>query len=213
LIAHSMGGLDSRHAISALGYGDRVATLTTISTPHRGALGADAALGLTSFAPSIVVNALANLYGWIVSDVEADPEFRAALRSISEAHSAAFNAAHPDDPRVGYRSYAGISNVAGIRGFRDLDACAGRVLFDRRSRDIMDPLLVPIAAITAHGFELRSNDGLVTVESAIWGDFRGCIGADHADQVGEIGDRTANRTGFEFISFYAELAEELASIR
>jgi triacylglycerol lipase len=36
LIAHSMGGLDARFLISHLGMADRVASLTTIATPHRG---------------------------------------------------------------------------------------------------------------------------------------------------------------------------------
>jgi len=36
ILAHSQGGLDARILISRDGYGDRVATLTTIATPHRG---------------------------------------------------------------------------------------------------------------------------------------------------------------------------------
>jgi triacylglycerol lipase len=36
IIAHSKGGLDSRYAISSLHMGDKVASLTTISTPHHG---------------------------------------------------------------------------------------------------------------------------------------------------------------------------------
>jgi triacylglycerol lipase len=36
LVAHSMGGLDARYAISRLGLGERVASLITIGTPHRG---------------------------------------------------------------------------------------------------------------------------------------------------------------------------------
>lgn len=36
LIAHSKGGLDARYLLSSLGYGDRAASLTTISTPHHG---------------------------------------------------------------------------------------------------------------------------------------------------------------------------------
>jgi triacylglycerol lipase len=36
LIAHSMGGLDSRYLISRLGMAERVLTLTTLGTPHRG---------------------------------------------------------------------------------------------------------------------------------------------------------------------------------
>src|SRR5436853_124587 len=36
IVAHSMGGLDARYAISRLGLADRVASLTTIATPHLG---------------------------------------------------------------------------------------------------------------------------------------------------------------------------------
>lgn len=46
IIAHSMGGVDARYAISKLGLGARVASLTTIGTPHRGTPLADAAARL-----------------------------------------------------------------------------------------------------------------------------------------------------------------------
>ncbi|MFQ5479337.1 MAG: esterase/lipase family protein [Candidatus Binatia bacterium] len=36
IIAHSMGGLDARYALARLGLSRRVASLTTIATPHRG---------------------------------------------------------------------------------------------------------------------------------------------------------------------------------
>lgn len=36
VIAHSMGGIDARYAVSMLGLGDRVASVVTIGTPHRG---------------------------------------------------------------------------------------------------------------------------------------------------------------------------------
>ncbi|TVR01010.1 MAG: hypothetical protein EA398_10840 [Deltaproteobacteria bacterium] len=36
LIAHSQGGLDGRVLVSAMGWHDRVASLTTVATPHRG---------------------------------------------------------------------------------------------------------------------------------------------------------------------------------
>jgi triacylglycerol lipase len=41
LIAHSMGGLDARHMIAHLSMGERVRSLTTICTPHRGSYLAD----------------------------------------------------------------------------------------------------------------------------------------------------------------------------
>ncbi|MBI5069379.1 MAG: alpha/beta fold hydrolase [Deltaproteobacteria bacterium] len=36
LLAHSMGGLDARHAIARLGLAPRVAALVSVGTPHRG---------------------------------------------------------------------------------------------------------------------------------------------------------------------------------
>jgi triacylglycerol lipase len=41
IIAHSMGGLDARHMIVDSGMAERVATLTTIGTPHHGSPVAD----------------------------------------------------------------------------------------------------------------------------------------------------------------------------
>ncbi|MCC6646004.1 MAG: hypothetical protein IT374_10590 [Polyangiaceae bacterium] len=45
IIAHSMGGLDVRHAVAHLGLGPRVASLVTVAAPHRGTPLAD--LGLS----------------------------------------------------------------------------------------------------------------------------------------------------------------------
>lgn len=46
LIAHSMGGLDARYAITHLGLAKQVAALITIGTPHRGTPLADLGTGL-----------------------------------------------------------------------------------------------------------------------------------------------------------------------
>lgn len=45
IIAHSMGGLDARMMIVDLGMADKVASLTTIGTPHLGTVLADRVLG------------------------------------------------------------------------------------------------------------------------------------------------------------------------
>lgn len=45
LVGHSMGGLDSRYAVSMLGLHEQVATVTTVGTPHRGSPVADVVLG------------------------------------------------------------------------------------------------------------------------------------------------------------------------
>jgi triacylglycerol lipase len=86
VIAHSMGGLDARWAISRLGAGDRVASLVTIGTPHRGTPMAD----LAASAPARLVRAAAAAVG---ATSEAFDWLTAAGAAREEL---------PDDPRVFY---------------------------------------------------------------------------------------------------------------
>ena len=211
ILAHSMGGLDSRELISVLGYGDRVASLTTISSPHRGTRVADVALRLMPGSADDAINALASAWGRTYSTVAQDSHLRDAMSALAESNAARFNAAHPNDTRVYYQSWAGVSSVLGVPNPKDFEACEGRFLTYRKRRDAMDALLVPVAGIVAHGTELRPNDGLATVESAKHGTFRGCIPADHLDQVGQIKDtRRDTRTGFDHLRFYRTVAFDLA---
>jgi hypothetical protein len=49
------------------------------------------------------------------------------------------------------------------------------------------------------------------VASARWGNFRGCIPADHYDVVGQIGHNTRDPvTGFDAARFWAFVASDLA---
>ncbi len=83
LIAHSMGGLDARYWISRLGGADKVASLTTLATPHHG----------TSLAD------------YLTSRLSPFRLF-AGVHDLTRRHMQGFNEAVPDDPRVVYRSYA-----------------------------------------------------------------------------------------------------------
>ena len=58
IIAHSMGGMDARYMIVRLGMADRVATLTTIGTPHLGTSFADWGL---AHEGDVVIAALENV--------------------------------------------------------------------------------------------------------------------------------------------------------
>ena len=92
LIAHSMGGLDSRYMISHLGMAERVRSLTTLGTPHRG----------TAFAD------------WGIRRVErlVKPFFdllglsREAFHDLTTASCREFNEKTPDAPGVRYFSVA-----------------------------------------------------------------------------------------------------------
>ncbi|MCA8981013.1 MAG: hypothetical protein KDC14_13380, partial [Planctomycetes bacterium] len=55
-----------------------------------------------------------------------------------------------------------------------------------------------------------ASDGMIAVESAKWGDFRGCVPADHYDVIGQIGDRGPDPiSGFDAANFYVNIAADL----
>jgi triacylglycerol lipase len=97
VIAHSMGGLDARYAISRLGLKDRVASIVTIGTPHRGTPVADLGAGIV---PAGVSRALSK-----VLDVRA-------LHDLTTDSLERFNREVPDAPGVAYCSVVGRSALS-----------------------------------------------------------------------------------------------------
>jgi triacylglycerol lipase len=96
VVAHSMGGLDARWAISQLGMGKRIASLTTIGTPHRGTPLAD--LGDELLKRSGLGAAL-----------RAIGLPLAALQDLTTARLEALAAALPEDPAVAYGCVVGVA--------------------------------------------------------------------------------------------------------
>jgi triacylglycerol lipase len=94
IIAHSMGGLDARYAITKLGLATRVASLTTIGTPHRGTPLAD--IG-TALGDKLKLRGLLEKLGLATG----------AFYDLTTANMQAFNDAVPDAPGILYGSYAG----------------------------------------------------------------------------------------------------------
>jgi triacylglycerol lipase len=92
LIAHSMGGLDSRYMVSRLNMAERVLTLTTLGTPHRGTAFAD--WGIRNVAP--FVGPFFNLLGLS----------QQAFHDLTIASCRRFNEEVPDAPNVRYFSVA-----------------------------------------------------------------------------------------------------------
>ena len=64
IIAHSMGGLDARHMIVDKGMAERVASLTTIGTPHLGTVLADHVIDHGGFVIQEGLRACVNLDGF-----------------------------------------------------------------------------------------------------------------------------------------------------
>jgi triacylglycerol lipase len=226
IVAHSMGGLDARYVVAKLSapdgtpYASLVASVTTISTPHRGSAIADAALAVMPTLASPVINALAGLWAttFTSADLAEGSDVRAAMTSLSEAHADAFNADVPNAPGVFYQSWAGVTNETSRQlSAKQLAACEGQIeTFEQRSDNLLDhgalesAQLMASAPIVAHGLGDAGdpNDAFVRVESAKWGVFHGCIPGDHMD---EVGQRTGSGqpdpvTRFDHIAFYRRLA-------
>ena len=195
LLGHSQGGIDSRAVVATHGYGDRVSALVTIASPHRGTYITDLALGLAPGGVEAALGFLLNFVGAVSAQQKSDAE--ASFYSLSEHYMQdEFNPTNPDDPRVKYISYTG----------RTCNAAAF-LIPGNDCHDLVDPLIGLGYALlqVARG----DNDGLVTVDSAKWGDYRGEMIADHIDEVGQLLGITD--LDFDHLVFYTDLARDLSA--
>jgi triacylglycerol lipase len=204
LVGHSQGGLDARilAGSNGLAYGDRIASVTTIATPHRGTRLTDAALGLLAGAPKADVDALTDALLKLLQktfyEVQTDPNLREQLVTLSQKQQlTVFNPKYVDDPRVTYASYAGRTNLQS--GLFD---CSAKFPNEPLRLDPANPAFLPTASLLAGPLN-HSNDGLVTVESAKWGTFMQCVPADHLKQVGVLSLSQKNLvSGFDHREFF-----------
>lgn len=179
IIAHSMGGLDSRTLIAGnlngLSAPGRIKSLTTVSTPHRGSPVADLLAGpkpdgLRRLAYEMISHAI-GLLG-VATGALANLTTEAASRVPDAAQS---------HPHIRYRSY-----FASGRPGR-LPTCLALL-----------PTHHHIHAVTG-----QENDGVVALDSAKYGDFQQPFWpCDHVDMIGHNLD-TADLGLFQFDHFAA----------
>jgi triacylglycerol lipase len=180
IIGHSMGGIDARYLVSRLGFGERVASVTTIGSPHRGTTLADLALAASGPDAYAAADLLLRALGYSLS----------AVRELSVANMRdVFNPQTPDDPRVRYFAYGGRADPLG------------------RSGNILAPYFVPTWA-ALHVTE-GDNDGLVSVSSSRWGEYRGTLTADHLDEIGWLFGITDH---FDHLELYRGIARDLRAL-
>ena len=196
LIGHSQGGLDSRYVASQLDVDSRVRSVTTVSTPHRGAATADVihnlveSSSITLALVDVLFDELAGFYG-----LSSDQDIVAQMYQLTGEASDRFNLDVPDRPDVAYFSWAGRTC-----DLLDLVCQAGN------QGEIVTPLMATTHLITS--LLEGDNDGLVSISSAKWGTYLGEMPADHLDEVGLLPGTTA--FAFDHLEFYLDDAARLA---
>ncbi len=188
IIGHSHGALYTRYAITNLGLSPFVQSYTSIAGPHKGMALADL---LVSKTPSSIQQSVSEKLNFIFACFfgDTDPDSLANAYDVTRGYMRdVFNPGTPDMPDIYYQSWA-----AKVRY-----ACPNKVL---------EPtwlLLLP---------QEGENDGLVSVESAKWGEFQGAEagtwwspGCDHLAVIGHLFGVTP---GFNAPDFYVDIVSGL----
>jgi triacylglycerol lipase len=185
IIAHSKGGIEARYMISRLDMANKVASLTTLATPHRGSSLANWVFEKAEEKNALkisekVLKALAEWQG------DASPEILPAFRQMTPEAMQEFNQRVPDAPQVYYQSYGGVINGKPYGMWNDF------------KRKIIEEREGP-------------NDGVVSQKSFEWSNFRGIVTSASGQSVShhEIIGLT-NISDFDAPAFFVSIAEDLA---
>lgn len=184
IIAHSKGGIDSRYLIWRYDFGDKVASLTTVSTPHHGAEVADL-IAAQEILYSKSIKHVLEVFGTLSGD--ENPDLYAVLYQLTTASMEAFNRRIPMDDRVYYQSLYSVMH----NGFDDL------LYFHTYSY---------IKKTTG------PNDGLVSEKSTIWGNHSVKIvnqGISHSEII-DIKKKTI--AGLDIPSLYIDIVHGLSGM-
>ena len=184
IIAHSKGGLDARYVISALGMSEYVASLTTMNTPHRGCRFIDKACKLPEGLFRLISRVVNSIFRRLG---DKNPDFYSTIHQFATPASEEFNRCVPDMPGIYYQSYASKMKHMGSDSLLSLPYL----------------MIRPLEG---------DNDGLVSVSSAMWGNYRGALqnknrrGISHGDI---IDLKREDYRGFDVVETYISIVSDL----
>ncbi|MCC5914229.1 MAG: alpha/beta fold hydrolase [Balneolaceae bacterium] len=160
VIAHSMGGLDMREAITNLGIDSSVASLTTIATPHHGTSLADIVLT----APDTLKGKLSEWMDWLGESIfpSSKSDATAAVEQLSCDYVR--NEFNPNTPDIEGVKYFSVSAAVG-----------------KGTGHPLSPIYRPQNQLIYQREGL--NDSFVTIESAIWGKHLETQPISHLEQI------------------------------
>lgn len=183
VVAHSMGGLDMRYAITKLGIGDSVASLTTIATPHRGTSLAELVLN----SPDTIREKLVAFVDWFGESIFPSTKSNAvaAVQQLTRDYvTKEFNSTIPDTNGIQYFSYSAAVGKGTGHPLHPIYRIQNQLIFQHEG----------------------INDSFVTDDSARWGKHLGTLPISHLEQI-EIQVKDDRKPLVE--KFWKELAENL----
>jgi len=183
IIAHSKGGLDSKYLITDLGMEDKVASLTTLCTPHRG---------------SIIATKILKFPKWMLKFAAFWIDFWYRLGGDKKPNS--------------YEVCKELKKIDNINdeamNISDKVYCQS---FSTTLKKSKDDFVMGIPLMFSHYFQEQSTDGVVSKDSSIFGDYKGeCI--DDSISHTQIVDFMANKKKRQKVyAFYSALCKDLSN--
>ena len=184
IIAHSKGGLDSKYMITRLGMEDKVASLTTLCTPHKGSIIASKIWELPMPIKKIIAFSIDMFYCLFLGDKHPD-----SIRACQQLRAVD---ASEETLQFSYKVYCQ-SYSTGIS-------------------DMKDCFIMGLPMKLQHHFEIHDNDGVVAEHSARFGRYRGkCldIPVSHV-QIIDLFSKKEQKE--QIYSFYKEVCSDLSKM-
>lgn len=162
VICHSKGGIDLRYAIGELGVQDKIASITMINSPNHGSKTVDVLYDIFGDGLFKFLSVFVNFWFRLLGDKK--PDFYRTTTQFRASYMEEFNKKYPLAESIPTQSFAGKMK----NPFSDITMFLLNIIISRVE---------------------GANDGLVTPDSARWGNFRGTIegkgltGISHAHEV------------------------------
>jgi len=187
VIGHSHGTIYTRCAITNMGLASKVASHTSLAGPHLGSSVADVIMYMPDKLVGVGTNVLDFIYAFVFGDTNPDT-YTNVLQLTTGYMKNVFNPNTPNVSGIYYQSWAAKAKWS----------CPSVVL---------EPTWILMLAMEG------DNDGLVGVNSAKWGNFRGVqqaawysAGCDHLNMVGQLFGMTP---GFSAPDFFVSVVKDL----
>lgn len=184
VIAHSMGGLDMRYALANYDIKENVASFTTVCTPHRGTSLAEASLK----TPDVVRERLGDFLDWMGDHMypHTKSDVLTSAAQLTRRHVLeVFNPKVPDVAGIPYYSYSSAVGKATSHPIKMFTRYQNNLIYDKEG----------------------PNDGMVSVESAKWGEHMGTGNLSHMEQI-NLGLKDERQDLFE--AFWMDITKMLA---